>query len=275
MARSVCGALNWAGKEGRPDASAAASMYSSKLKTMVVSDLLEINKVAKRLQENAGLTLQVQKLDRMKWGVVTDASWANTLGNKSQGGHVIITLHEELMQGKQAKTNVLIWKSGKLPRVVGSTLAETQSLARGVGEMIWAQVVYLEITEPGFNLHDWQHQVRERGYLALASEGSQETLQQALAVVDAKSLYDIVSKDTHGGQDRRNAIDLQLLKSYSSTWYFFVWCLTGVPLYMCRLHNTCGCLPKAAKSCLMLPKEGIQKKEFRSLHCPTLSPNEA
>ena len=28
--------------------------------------------------------------------------------------------------------------------------------------------------------------------------------------------------------------------SYSSTWYFFVWCLTGVPLYMCRLHNTCG-----------------------------------
>lgn len=41
-------------------------------------------------------------------------------------------------------------------------------------------------------------QVRERGYLALASEESQETLQQALAVVDAKSLYDIVSKDTHG-----------------------------------------------------------------------------
>ena len=170
MARSVCGALNWAGKEGRPDASAAASMYSSKLKTMVVSDLLEINKVAKRLQENAGLTLQVQKLDRMKWGVVTDASWANTLGNKSQGGHVIITLHEELMQGKQAKTNVLIWKSGKLPRVVGSTLAETQSLARGVGEMIWAQVVYLEITEPGFNLHDWQHQVRERGCLPKAAK---------------------------------------------------------------------------------------------------------
>ncbi|CAJ1427962.1 unnamed protein product [Effrenium voratum] len=66
VARSVCGALNWAGKEGRPDASAAASMYSSKLKTMVVSDLLEINKVVKRLQENAGLTLQVQKLDQ-RW----------------------------------------------------------------------------------------------------------------------------------------------------------------------------------------------------------------
>ena len=157
----------------------------------------------KRLQEIAGLTLQIQKLDRMKWGVVADASWANTVGSKSQGGRVIITFNEKLMQGKQAKTNVLIWKSGKL---VGSTLAaETQSLARGVCEMIWPQVVYLEITEPSFNVHDWQHQVPERGYLALASEESQETLQQALAVVDAKSLYDIASKDTHGDQDRRTS----------------------------------------------------------------------
>ena len=103
-------------------------MYSSKLKTMVVSDLLEINKVVKRLQENAGLTLD---------------------------------------SGSEARSTLA---------------AETQSLARGVGEMIWAQVVYLEITEPSFNLRDWQHQARERGYLALASEGSQETLQQALAL---------------------------------------------------------------------------------------------
>ena len=28
MVRSTCGALNWAGREGRPDASSAASMFS-------------------------------------------------------------------------------------------------------------------------------------------------------------------------------------------------------------------------------------------------------
>ena len=73
-------------------------------------------------------------------------------------------------------------------------------------------MVYLEIVDPTFELRDWQNQVREEGYLALAREDSAEQLKEALAVVDAKSLFDLISRDSHGGQDRRTAIDSQLIK---------------------------------------------------------------
>ena len=43
--RSTCGALNWAGREGRPDAAAAASLFSSMMTEMKISDVLELNKV--------------------------------------------------------------------------------------------------------------------------------------------------------------------------------------------------------------------------------------
>ena len=48
--------------------------------------------------------------------------------------------------------------------------------------------------------------------MALAKDETQKELQEALAVVDAKALFDVMSRDTHGGRDRRNAIDVQLLK---------------------------------------------------------------
>ena len=46
-------------------------------------------------------------------------------------------LTRSLLEGKRATTNVLHWRSGKLQRTVNSTLAaETQSLARGVGDLV-------------------------------------------------------------------------------------------------------------------------------------------
>eukprot|EP00435_Cladocopium_sp_Y103_P022484 s4146_g5.t1 len=48
--RSVCGALNWIGREGRPDAAAAASMFSSLMSTMKIEDVLELNKAVEQLK---------------------------------------------------------------------------------------------------------------------------------------------------------------------------------------------------------------------------------
>ena len=57
--RAICGALNWAGKEGRPDAAAAASLYASRLRELTVAELLEMNKVVKSLKERADLKIQI------------------------------------------------------------------------------------------------------------------------------------------------------------------------------------------------------------------------
>ena len=214
--RSSCGALNWAGREGRPDAAAAASMFSSQIQDMKVEQILELNKVIGQLKKDSQLALRIQPIceERMRWGVISDASFANAKNGKTQAGHMLVTFDKSLLEGGEAVTNLLHWRSGKLQRTVNSTLAaETQSLARGVGDLLWMRVMYLELTVPGFQVRNWRKHIGQQGYVAFnkKKEGA-EDLEDALAVVDAKSLYDLLINETTGGSDRRTALDVQMLR---------------------------------------------------------------
>ena len=215
LVRSTCGALNWAGREGRPDAAAAASMFSSLMTQMKIADVLELNKVVEGLQADADLALRIQPIPEqdMRWGVFCDASYANAKNGKTQAGHMLVTFEKGLLEGKAATMNLLHWKSGKLQRTVNSTLAaETQSLARGIGDLLWMMVMYLEMINPEFQLRDWRRFVNQQGYTAFTKTEDTEELTQAVAIVDAKSLYDVLIHDTTGGSDRRNALDVQVLR---------------------------------------------------------------
>ena len=76
-ARTVCGALNWLSKEGRPDASAAASLFSSKISHMKVQDLLDINGAVAEIKKRPALETKIQPLRDMRLAVITDASFGN------------------------------------------------------------------------------------------------------------------------------------------------------------------------------------------------------
>jgi hypothetical protein len=214
--RSVCGALNWAGREGRPDAAAAASMFSSQLMEMTVEDVIELNKVVQGLKKESELALRIQPIaeSRLRWGVISDASWANARGGKTQAGHMLIAFDQSLLEGKRAVTNLLHWKSGKLQRTVNSTLAaETQSLARGVGDLLWMMAMYLELTDATFQLREWRKHVRKHGgYAAFSKYEDTDGLQDALVIVDAKSLYDLLVNDTYGVNDSRTYLEIQVLR---------------------------------------------------------------
>ena len=213
--RSVCGALNWIGREGRPDAAAAASMFSSLMSTMTIEDVLDLNKAVEQLKADAGLSLRIQPIEesRLRWGVISDASWANAKKGKTQAGHMLIAFDCALLEGQRATTNVLHWRSGKLQRTVSSTLAaETQTLARGVGDLLWMMVVYEELTTASFQIRDWRKYIGRKGYSAFTKFEETEEVKTALALVDAKSLYDLLIHETTGGSDRRNALDVQALR---------------------------------------------------------------
>lgn len=140
--------------------------------------------------------------------------FANAKNGKTQAGHMMVTFDKSLLEGGEAVTNLLHWRSGKLQRTVNSTLAaETQSLARGVGDLLWMRVMYLELTVPGFQVRNWRRYIGQQGYVAFnkKKEGA-EDLEDALAVVDAKSLYDLLVNETTGGSDRRTALDVQMLR---------------------------------------------------------------
>ena len=213
--RSTCGALNWAGREGRPDAAAAASLFSSQLLEMRVEDVVELNKTVAQLKRSSDLSLRIQPIEEksMRWGVISDASWANAKNGKTQAGHMLIAFDKKLWEGERAVTNLLHWKSGKLQRTVNSTLAaETQSLARGIGDLLWMMVMYWEMTDPGFQLREWRKYVSRCGYAAFSKYEEKEELQEALAVIDAKSLFDLLNNETTGGSDKRTALDVQVLR---------------------------------------------------------------
>ena len=112
-ARATCGALNWLAKEGRPDLAGESSLMSSRLASLTIEDVCNLNAVVKQAKEEAELTIRIQPLQRMRFGVVSDASWGNA-GFHSQGGHIIISHEKELHEAGQAKANVIAWRSGKL-----------------------------------------------------------------------------------------------------------------------------------------------------------------
>ena len=212
QARGVCGALNWLSKEGRPDASAPASLMSSKITELKVQDLLTINEVVKTIKQRPKLHLKIQPLRQMSFSVVTDASFAND-GYHSQGGQMILSHEPGLREGLRVKTNLLAWRSGRIQRVVNSTLAaETQSLSKGMGDLLWMMVLFEEMQDESFTLRTWPERLGMQQVMAMVSASSSTELRNSLAIVDAKSLYDYLSRDTIGGQDKRTAIEVQIIR---------------------------------------------------------------
>ena len=70
--RSVCGALNWIGGEGRPDAAASASLFSSLMSTMKIQDVFEMNKAVDQLKADSGLSLRIQPNPRRSSSLGSD-----------------------------------------------------------------------------------------------------------------------------------------------------------------------------------------------------------
>ena len=126
----------------------------------------------------------------------------------------MILCHEAgLQENQRVKTNLLWWRSARLQRVVNSTLAaETQSLSRGLGDMLWIMVLFEELKDEKFSIREWPQRLSGSEVMAMASTSSSESLKGGLAVVDAKSLYDQLCKETIGGQDKRTAIEIQIIR---------------------------------------------------------------
>lgn len=216
LTRAAVGSITWAAKEGRPDAAAIASLVASNLTRLTVQDIRDLNKAIEQLQSRSDLCLRVQPIrpERLGWGVITDASFANASQGKSQGAYAVVAYDIEVLEKGEGKCNLLHWRSGKIQRVANSTLAaETQSLSRGLGELSWTVTVFNELTTYGFDLKQWEGALQERRLRAFASEDSDRELVQGICVVDAKSLFDHLSKETTGiTADKRTGLEMQVIR---------------------------------------------------------------
>lgn len=182
--RAAIGALTWAAKEGRPDCAAGASLIAGCLTTLKIQDINDLNKIIREVKKSSRMQIPIQPIapSRMCWGVVTDASWANASGGASQGAYGVLCYDEDVVTQGSGVCNLIHWKSGKIHRVVNSTLAaETQALSKGLGELAWTVTVYAELTEPNFKLEEWQAAARKRRMHALTKDNPEPVLKRDYA----------------------------------------------------------------------------------------------
>ena len=87
--RAAVGALSWLGKEGRPDASAAASLGSAVFPKPTVQDIIDVNKAVHLIKSYPDLSIKIRAIavENLAWGVASDASFANAYGGHSQGAY--------------------------------------------------------------------------------------------------------------------------------------------------------------------------------------------
>ena len=141
------GAVQWLAKESRPDLAVQVSLSQQALSDPRVRHCRQANAMVRRARQHHELMccfLPVS-LENLRLVMHTDAAFQNTQGKASQAGHIIAVTDDRSARGELAPWSPLIWRSHKMRRVVGSTLAaETQSLLNGL-------VHFVEVCFPDFD----------------------------------------------------------------------------------------------------------------------------
>ena len=185
----------------RPDIAAQTSISQQSFPEPTVHHLLEANNVIRRAKQFADLeiTFEPIPIDQLRLCCHSDAAWAN-LGNHTQAGYIIGFITSDLDIGKETTWTPAVWKSFRLSRAVGSTLAaEAQAMVAATGTLEWMSLLLAEAVEGIGDIREFSQHLKTR---------------TPVVVTDCKSLYDhlvAVSSPT-SVEDRRTSIDIVILR---------------------------------------------------------------
>ena len=140
--RAIIGSINWCVRNSRPDVAFELTELSTKMRTATVGDWQRALKCIKKLQASTSQVFYpgLSSLGDMRLEVFSDASFANLSdGVSSAMGYAVFATNDN-------KACSLGWRSGKVKRVVKSTLAaEALALSEGLGEAMYLQKMVSEL----------------------------------------------------------------------------------------------------------------------------------
>ena len=196
--RECNGAVQWLAKESRPDLAVQVSLSQQALSDPRVRHCRQANAMVRRAKRHRELMWRFLSvpLENLRLVIHSDAAFQNAQGGASQAGYIIAVTDDRLARGELAPWSPLIWRSHKMRRIVGSTLAaETQSLLNGLGHVEWIAAHFAEARFPNFDVA--QRSIFLRNF-------------RLQCVVDAKSLYDhlISLSSLSSVEDKRCGFDL-------------------------------------------------------------------
>eukprot|EP00971_Amphidinium_carterae_P349233 6490913-Amphidinium_carterae.1 len=206
--------LLWAARQGRPDALGTATYLSqTKPEEYRLVHLREAAKMVAHLKATSNLELVFPPLPLKDVQLLTFADGSpNTKEDlRGQGGLLVGLTTSDMQQGRQAPAIMLAWRSGRLERVTASSLAaESYSLMAAVAmsEFVWQ--LWCECTNSSWRPHEHRRQLmRWESGQVLSSKGTlvarddlDHKLRTAVAITDAKSLYDALRREARSKEPR-------------------------------------------------------------------------
>ena len=202
--RGLIGSLQYASINTRPDISAKLSFIQSRINCATIHDLLEANRLLGEAKKHAGVTVTISSIPINQVHLISysDASFATREKKQSQKGGLILATHHDVFNQKSARASPLVWFSKKIDRVVASTLAaETFALSTAVDLLDWMRLAWEWIKCP---LIPWKN-----------PEAVWKKAPASIAVVDCKSLFDVISKNTTPQiHDHRTLIEALVIKDH-------------------------------------------------------------
>lgn len=181
--RGLIGSLQYAATNTRPDLSCRLSLLQAKVTCATVSDLLNGNRLWNDAKRFSNTEVKIQSLspNKVRFLSFSDAAFATREKAHSQKGCLILATTDEIDEIKSSQVSPLIWFSKKINRVVASTLAsETYALSGALDLLSWTRLHWAWLLDPSL---DWKQ-----------PDTTLKSLPFAYAVVDCKSLYDLLQK---------------------------------------------------------------------------------
>ena len=183
--RGLIGSLQYAATNTRPDISARLSFLQSKINHAVIKDLHDGNRLLAdaKAHSDTKITISPIPISELQLVSFSDASFASREKQQSQKACLIVATNQKISKREETVGNPLLWYSKKVNRVVGSTLAaETYALSNAVDLVEWVRIVWAWMCNPKLK---WQE-----------PEEALKDITPSIAVVDCKSLYDVINKTT-------------------------------------------------------------------------------
>ena len=133
--RECNGAVQWLAKEIRRDLAVQVSLSQQALSDPRVRHCRQANATVRQAKTTPRLDMAFLPipLEKLRLVMHSDAAFQDAQGGASQAGYIISVTDDRLAKGELAPLSPLIWRSHKMRRVVGSTLASGFDLVISLG----------------------------------------------------------------------------------------------------------------------------------------------
>ncbi|OLQ12867.1 hypothetical protein AK812_SmicGene3197 [Symbiodinium microadriaticum] len=214
--RGVIAAINWTAREGRPDAAAAASILAGCFPDPKMMDVYAVNQVVQNLKDRkVDLVIHALNEDQVRHVVISDSAFDPTGRTKPQHGWLQGTTSPDLNIGRQAPISLIAWKSRKMKRKAGNTLlCESIAMSTAMGALERQVATWKSLTISHYDPKDdgGEEEEDDTKLTVIAAEDPNYTDPRAVAIADAKSLYDALHSEQSHGDDDRSALEIAIIQ---------------------------------------------------------------